>query len=1145
MPRSSKHKSSKHSSRDTREYSDSEKDSGLKDRKSKEESVTKVSKDSSLSEKRKLDSKDVKDLHDSGNGDYSDEYGSSKRRKERNNDGVGDRWNGGEDDRGEVSRKSRSSGDSKSRKRDESTGVYGEYEEVKKSSGKAEGKHKDSGRKESREGGAEKEKKFKECRRERSVDKEEQRMSKQVFENTDLKASDDLRSPEHDSQLERRMRKKRGDSGDADKHQDDIGESYNRRMSSRDDIGKDGRQKDEKRKDEKYKDKYREELDKENKHRHDKQRDEHPTKEHTSNKSDDKYTREEKDSVESRRKRTKLLESDRDRDHNRARDGDRDHDLEPGRDRERHHGRDRDRDCDGIDRDHDCDRDRDWDWDRDRDRDRHCDRDGSHVDEQSGWNKESGSKKRSLDDHDDYSDTKSRVVKTHYSDADKKSLNSGRADSDADRGRSQSRRARADSTGTSNKRRSSPTSNSHIGKDEYRNSNSEDIKYRDSIIEQRTKSSREGFSGLSERSSKYKSMEKPIRIDDGPVGDMSTERSSSSKASPMARMERSPSSTSFDRRYVNKSGVRRSLEIEETGWRNSSEARDFSASEDRLGRDLTLEKPMFDESSQADSSFYGRTSQGNSSLVPPPPGFRGGLDRPFMGSLEDDGRDNNARYRRSNDPGFGRGHGNSWRGVPNWTSPVPNGFVPFQHGPTHGSFQAMMPQFPSQPLFGVRPPMEVNHAGIPYHIPDADRFPGHLRPLGWQNMLDGTGPSHLHGWDGNNGGFRDDPHMYSGSDWDRNRHSSSRGWESGSENWKEQNGDLKKDLQSPAHKDESVPSQVDDGLPEQTVQVSQDEHIQDVSCEKTPETKISHLSSPAKVPLKSLPTTTLENASTQIDRTSLFSRSYLSKLDISAELALPELYEQCMCLLNVGKDACVDADASTDPYVKNDSRGRQKYGVTLSRCAPFPAIDTSIFQKAIDLYKKQKMEMPNGKLSIISASKQIQVDEPVPIPCVENMQVSEMENMPLTTLELKKVETTSAAKEDLEEEPDQIHILGQDKIRALPDPSAGQGLGEKEEKILSEQANSGDAMENHSAGKNSAQLASSTLHKGGDDMDGKAKSTGFAHCVDEKLGSGDPLGGPLIFEDGSSKACDALMPGSNESESLILSRIHHSPESTH
>lgn len=64
-------------------------------------------------------------------------------------------------------------------------GVYGEGEEVKKSSGKGDGKHRDSASGRIREGAAEKEKerKFKEGgRSEESVDEQEQRVSKQVFE---------------------------------------------------------------------------------------------------------------------------------------------------------------------------------------------------------------------------------------------------------------------------------------------------------------------------------------------------------------------------------------------------------------------------------------------------------------------------------------------------------------------------------------------------------------------------------------------------------------------------------------------------------------------------------------------------------------------------------------------------------------------------------------------------------------------------------------------------------------------------------------------------------------------------------------------------------------------------------------------------
>ena len=99
-------------------------------------------------------------------------------------------------------------------------------------------------------------------------------------------------------------------------------------------------------------------------------------------------------------------------------------------------------------------------------------------------------------------------------------------------------------------------------------------------------------------------MEKPIKIDECPAGDLSTERSSSAKASPGALMERSPSSTSIERRYVNRRSVKRNLEIEESGRRNSTNVRDFSASDDILGRESTLEKPLLDEPSQADSSLY-------------------------------------------------------------------------------------------------------------------------------------------------------------------------------------------------------------------------------------------------------------------------------------------------------------------------------------------------------------------------------------------------------------------------------------------------------------------------------------------------------------------------------------------------------------
>ncbi|KAE9608875.1 hypothetical protein Lal_00020168 [Lupinus albus] len=1132
MPRSSKHKSSKHGSRDARDYSDSERDSGVKDRKSKDDSATAAAK----VEKRRV----VVDLNVK-EGEYSDEYGggSSKRRKD-----GGDRWNGGgDDDRG---------GEVRNKESKSNRGREEEGEEVKRSGGK----HRDSSISASRKESRESERRLKDGRSDEIVDAavdeelQQQLVNKQVLENnSDSRKIDELRSPEFDNQLERRMRKRRDNYVDGGKLQDDAGDGYDR---NKDDNAKDGKKKDDRRKDEKYRNKYREDMDRENKHRHDKQRDERPTKDRTGIRSDDKHSREEKNSLESRHKRTKLPDGDRDHSCNGERE--RNRDFEYVRDRERRSERDRERDYD-FDRDRDHDRDRDWDLDqyhdRDRDRDRH--RDGSYVDERSARSKEGGTKKRTLDDRDDFSDSKSRGVKSHYPDAEKRSLSNSRADSDIDRGRSQSRQVHADSSGTSNKYRSSPVSNSRIGKDEFSYANAEDPKYRDSTIEQRTKGSREGYSGLPERAPKYKLMEKPTKIDEGPVGDLSTERSSGAKASPKGLMERS-SSTSIERRHVNKSGVKRNVETDEGGRWHSIDARD-----DRLGRELTLEKSPLDEPSQPDSSFYGRTSQTNASLIPPPPAFRAALDRPYMGSLEDDVRDNsNNRYRRNGEPGFGRVHGgNSWRAVPNWTSPVPNGFVPFSPGPAHAGFHTMMPQFTSQPIFGVRPPMD--HAGIPYHIADSDRFPGHLHPpLGWQNMMDGSRPAHLHGWDSNNGIFRDDPHMYGGTDWDRNRHSTnSHGWESGSETWKEHNSDSKKDLISPACKEESVPTLVNNGVTDQTTKISPDEHNRDEFNNKSPETKLASLSSPAKVPLTASATILekVQDTSTQSDSSFLLSRFYLLKLDISKDLVLPELYDQCMYVLNADKNESTDADVSTESFLKNDRKAQQKYAATLSRQPPFPEIDNSVFQRAMDLYKKQRVKLPNEEeLGIILPSNQMEVDESLPTSSLENKQVSvsasdgTKDMLIVPAVELEKMNDLSPAKQHLKEIDQTCNQMEQDydsthslKIDVAGKSSVNENqeeaiaaLCENDGELTSDKVKSSEEEGYSMASKNEAQLAPALQEEGDNNLNREAKATGDETKVN-----------PLILEDGSPKVCDSLMPGSNESESLILSRIHHSPESTH
>ncbi|KAF5731243.1 hypothetical protein HS088_TW19G00849 [Tripterygium wilfordii] len=1210
MPRSSRNKSSKHSSRDARDFSDSERDSGVKDRKDlTRESSVKASKELASGEKRKLDSKENKESFGSGNAEYSEEYTSSKRRKERLDGSANDRWNGGgQDDRGE--KKSKASSELRSTKRrDESVGVFGDVEESgKKSSGKIEGKHrgssgKDGEREKDREG------KGKEGKSERVVDGEDHHsVTKQVAEKTDSFAQDQLQSPELENQFERRIKRKRDGSGDGDKHRDDVGDVNGRRQSSKDDITKDGRLKDEKHKDERYKDKYRDDMDKDNRHRDEKQRDENITRDHVHSRSNEKYLRDGKDTTEARQKKVKAQQTDRNREHDDDRDylgrdydldhnnyhereGDRDRDRgharDRGRDRVRNHDRERDRD-----RDHECDRDRDRDWDWDRDRDRECDRDvdhdGSHLDDRSARYKDSRGKKRSPDDPDDYNDNKSRSLRAPYHDAEKKSLSSGRVEPDADRGRSQPRQAHQETTGGS-RRRSSPSSSSHGGPDGNRHFKSEDSKYRDGGTEQRSRanSSRHatGFSGSSERASKYRSSEKPMKPDDGYMGEFSAERPSSSKASPIGLVDRSPSSTSLERKHMSRTGTRRSLDIEESGRRSSASmgARDSSVADDRFGRDF----PLADGSPHADSSLYSRTGQGiSSSFATPPITFRGGVGSPFLGSLEEDTRVG-ARYRRNSDPNLSRVLGNAWRGPPNWSSQVPNGFISFQHGPPHGGFQTMMPQFSSPPMFGVRPSMDINPSDIPYPFPDADRFTGNLRPLGWQNMMDGSAPPHLHGWDGSNGVYRDEPNMYGGPDWEQNRHHvNGRGWDSSGDAWMEQNSDVSTDLPLMSQKEDlPMQSMVDDVHTGQVGQKSQYENNHGTV--KLIETA-SVVASPSKEMPKSSPKVTHEKSSdptktSKEDGVTQFFRAYLSKIDISTELTDPELYGQCMNLLNIEQNGMADRDTNMLVSLKDGGRAISKSSSSFLGLKLLPAADDSVYQRAMDLYKKQRVKVRalenvcSGELDIISASNLGKVEEPVNVCNAERV---EEPNSILDTAMQEKAETVATAvpEDELEESVPMydsaiLEVPNQEKAEAaavsaedkLEEPASTpsrvvldqvtptpnklevsddgspvepvQNLsGEGVDEITSEQADREDARGDLiSTTSDDASCAAPLL---------VTDSKGNKEVIKGEA-SGDAVRGPLplFLPEGSPKESGSLLPGSNES--VILSRIHHSPESTH
>ena len=171
MPRSSRHKSSKHSSREARDFSDSEKDPALKERKGRDDgggnSSSRHVKESASGEKRKLESKSVdiaKDSIGTVNVDYIDEYApsSSKKRKEKVDD---DRWTGGDNEhelaKSETKEMKSASDSRRSSRRDENITPGFDADEGKRSGSKVESKAYRSDRKErsEKEGPSERERK--------------------------------------------------------------------------------------------------------------------------------------------------------------------------------------------------------------------------------------------------------------------------------------------------------------------------------------------------------------------------------------------------------------------------------------------------------------------------------------------------------------------------------------------------------------------------------------------------------------------------------------------------------------------------------------------------------------------------------------------------------------------------------------------------------------------------------------------------------------------------------------------------------------------------------------------------------------------------------------------------------------------------
>ncbi|XP_042485972.1 uncharacterized protein LOC122066216 isoform X2 [Macadamia integrifolia] len=944
-----------------------------------------------------------------------------------------------------------------------------------------------------------------------------------AFTGNEWQIQDELRNPELEKELEKRIRRRRDSSIDKDKYQDNTRDSNDRRLSSRDDNAKNGKYKDETLKDGRYRDKYQEEPDRDRRHRDDKHRDERSTRDQTNNRSE--HFRDDSD----RHKKPKPYDSD--------------------------HG-------------------------------------GTHLDDRGSRYKDSQGKKRSCDENEDHTDVKSRSSKEHRSVVEKKS-SSSKAELNADGGKSQSCHV-GDSLATNNRRKSSPSTSAHVAKDQHRsNTKQAASRYRDSEERFRPNvktSTRDvtGGSAVQERTFEARSLDKK---DDSHLVEPLNERSprSDHQVSPILLMEKSPSSTSMDRRYSDRAGARRSLDVEDTGHRStgSKDARDYTSNEERGSRELPLEKPTVDEYSQTGdtvsvtSSFsrIGHLPSISPSILPPPPPVRAGVDSPsVLGSSEQESRGKSTnRFKRSGEPSVGRVQGNTWKGVTNWSSPVANGYIPFPHRPPPGAFHPVMQRFPASPIFGVRPSMELNHAGIPYHIPDADRFSGHGRPFGWRTPADESCPPHLHGWDASNGALGNDPHMYGRPDWDQNRHLMSVG----ADMWKGQNGNMNMELSTVSLKEDYIPHAPPEEIwPGQPGQRSRNERnrpgpraesIEIKTTSSTPAPKDA-----AKARSKIIEEETPQPSKISSDDGAHFCNVYLAKLDISADLTHPELYDRCMALLDIEEKTTDSEDATKHVHPDLEVGAGVNFHSTSLCASLFPAIKDSVFQRAMALYKESgerakvnalrspeseplKVQIPFGErlehLPIsnevvegpVSASNREEVEGPVPtsevreaedsIPASKQGKVEE----PIPASSEEKFDEMqvliSALADEKGEEP--IPIPGEDKSEEMFLKSNHDGVN-----IVGStyQEESEEAVGDHFSSLENASLVA----RKDNDMNGtnSPRVSPHANSAEERQGFGDLICGPVGFSHGS-EACEALTPESIERGLVNLSRIHHSPESTH
>ncbi|XP_058203577.1 uncharacterized protein LOC131317907 isoform X3 [Rhododendron vialii] len=1188
---------------------------------------------------------------------------------------------------GDSKSKSSRRQESGSEKKDESVGLLAEKEETKSSTSRVDLKRKsekDLGPKEvqqnkdskDKERGLERERKsIQDIKREKeaaTVDVEaarkqgEERQGKRGRENKEYPLQDELRNPELEKELERRMRKRGDGSTDKDKYHDGGKESEDGRLSTRgEQRAKDGRYKDEKNKDGSSGDKHREDSERGTRHRDDKYREdaerdgrrrdvkyrEDGDKDyrHKDNKyredgerenrhKDEKYR--EDSERDNRRKDDKYREDgDRDRrqrDDKFREDGDRDKRQKEDKyredgDRDIRHRDDKHREDGDRDNRHKGDKyhevsDRDYRHrgdkyyengernDRRRD-DRHVEdghmdskareeknwqdvgrdskyregmqreddekdkrlRDVDYRDEQSSRDRTSGKSdikhlrdesnaaaelhhrklnnrdaspifddqssrykddkgRRRTGDREDHVEIRPRTNTKEEDYEGEKILSSVRVELVGDRGRSNSRNTALEVSANHSRRMNSPSSSSHAGKDHYRLAKHEESRSRDYIREERIRHNVTSSKDYAERAPLSRSIEKTLQKDDIRLVEFSAERHPKEDAhsSPLHLVDKSPSSTSTDRRQLNRSGVRRNLDIEDSGQRSGG-SRDAKSPSQADGDNKSVSSPF---------SRTGNFSNNPRSLLPPPPPFRMGPDSPLvLGSFEDDNRSKpNNCHRRIGDHTTGRAQGSPWRGVPNWSSPVANGYNLFQHGPPQ-VFHPVMQQFPAPSMFSLRPPsMELNQSGVPYHVPDGDRFSGHGRPLGWRHTVEDP----THGWDASNAVFGDESHIYGIPSWDQNSRNLT-----GGQVWETNSGGVRKGHNSGSSTElPSAPDIVDYSTRGRADDVwSGQSSLKAQNDEKHPSAQVESIhfeqsnDANEKNAFETPKTIPEEMPSLPRKEDACLSHLYLSMLDISPDLTQPELYNQYTNLVGMDQNTVSDEDHFKFLLMEVKLEAMDataNLSNKSSRSSLFPTLNHPVLQKAMSLYKKTRevVRAINGdNIPIFNVENLVSVvalDQEGACSNDKPGDVVECDHQEAVVSALNKVKSKVSPEITTDKIDEPVLGDGQEKLEAA---IAVLKKVEVELNLVSQQQGTlHSIVENKSSPPENVERSDTHSLDKVEEVNEARESKGNCSIAND-------VNCGLSFFSEVSK--EAVMPESVESESVNLSRIHQSPESTH